>query len=447
MAAFAGPLQLERDPTFAAVLRMRQGGNGAGTRERPVEGRIREWQSTAGNAAVTRMLQREAAPDEAGGGTGGAPAPTATHSKLQYGARGDEVRDLQQRLNDRKASRIPLVIDGIFGRKTQAAVRRYQETHPPLAVDGDAGPETWAALDKAEPGNQATEPEVTTDDPYELGKAHYAAGRYGQAYDEFSKAYEDTGDPAFLWNRAQSLRFLGGRREEAIKLYEQLIAAVSSADVIAEAREKIAELRGPGKSADESKNKAAGMELFQKAGELYMAEEYARAYDEFTKAWEATDDPAFLWNRAQALRHVGGRRAEVINILEQFISKDVGEDAKKAAMRDLAELKGPVKTTDEKANKSLAEQAFNKGREHFAAEQYGQAYDEFTRAHELTGDPAFLYNRAQSLRLVGGRRDQAIMLFEQFIASNVPEDARKAARAHLEDLKSKGKKAGATPPF
>lgn len=427
------------------------GGAGTGTRERPVEGRIREWQATAGNAAVTQMLQRQVVPGEGGGaGPGGTAAPTATHSKLQYGATGDEVRVLQQRLNARKASRIPLVIDGIFGRKTQAAVRRYQERHPPLAIDGDAGPDTWAALDRTEPAEGANQVDAATDDPYELGKAHYEAGRYGRAYDEFSKAYEDTGDPAFLWNRAQALRLLGGRREEAIRLYEQAIADIDDRDVQARARDRIAELRGPGRTADESRNTAAAWDLYEKGRVLYEAEEYARAYDEFTKAYEASGDPAFLWNRAQALRLAGGRRAETINLYEQLMTKDVPENNKKAAIREIAELRTPPRVTDENANLSVAEQFFNKGKEHYAAEQYAQAYDEFSKAHELTGDPAYLYNRAQALRLLGGRRDQAITLFEQFIASDVSDDARKAARAHLEDLKGRGRKQadeGAKLPF
>jgi tetratricopeptide (TPR) repeat protein len=337
------------------------------------------------------------------------------------------------------------VIDGIFGRKTQAAVRKYQEDHPPLRIDGDAGPETWAALDKAEPGNTGREPDATSADPYEAGKTHYEAGRYGRAYDAFSKAYEDTGDPSFLWNRAQALRLLGGRREEAIALFEQLIEAVSSEDVKAAAREKIAELRGPGKTTDDKKNTAAALDLYKKGRAFYEGEEYGRAYDEFSKAYEASGDPALLCNRAQALRLVGGRRAETITIYEQFITKDVPEDKKKAAIRDIAELKGPGKGSDDKANLSAAAQLFNKGQQYFLAEQYAQAYDEFSKAHEITGDPAMLYNRAQALRLLGGHRDRAIGLFEEFIASNVSEDGKKAARVHLEDLKSWGKKqAGAT---
>jgi tetratricopeptide (TPR) repeat protein len=440
VAAFTGSAQLERDPTLAAVLRMRQGDAGTTTRERPVEGRIREWQSTAGNAAVASVLQREVAPEEApvgagAGGGGGAGAPIPAHAKLQYGATGDEVRGLQERLNGLKATGIPLAVDGVFGRKTQAAVRRYQEAHPPLAIDGDAGPETWAALDKGEPGTDATKPKPDEADPYALGKAAYAAGRYGMAYDQFTRAYEESGDIAFLFNRAQALRLLGGRREDAVNLYEQFIRAVGSDDAANVARERIAELRGPGKSGNANKDADVARDLSAKGREFYEKDEYARAYDEFTKAYELTGDVALLWERAQALRHLGGRRAETINLYEQFIAKDVPEDQKKAAIRDIAELKTPPTTGDEKANASAAEQIGNAGKKHFLAEEYAQAYDDFSKAHEMTGDPAYLYNRAQALRLVGGRREQAIALFEQFVATSVPEDARKAAKAHIADLR------------
>ena len=64
------------------------------------------------------------------------------------------------------------------------------------------------------------------------------------------------------------------------------------------------------------------------------------------------------------------------------------------------------------------------------------------------GIVAYLYNRAQALPLLGGRREQAIAPFVQFIASDVSEDAHKAARAHLEDLNGKSRKqARAQPPF
>jgi tetratricopeptide (TPR) repeat protein len=422
-----------RDPSLTFLARSHSAS--APTRpagERPIEARVRTLQATAGNAAVGQILQRQARADAEVGGKPDEPQ----HSLLQYGARGDEVRDLQARLNQAGAARPQLVLDGVFGRKTQAAVRRFQETHPPIAVDGDAGPETWSALDRArtEPVPAADTAQPSTD-PFDVGREHFRAGRYGRAYDEFTKAYEATADPALLWDRAEALRLLGGRRDDAIALFDKLIAEVASEDVKAAARLKVAELRGPGTSSDKARNERAVQELYRKGATFFRAEEYARAYDEFTKAYEITRDLALLWNRAQALRLLGGRRAETIALLEQFIAADVPEDRKKAAASDIAELRGPGKGNDERANLSAADILYNKGRAHFIAEEYAQAYDEFSEAHEITGDPALLYNRAQALRLLGGRRTEAVALFEQFIAANVSEDMKKAARAHLEDLR------------
>ena len=44
-------------------------------------------------------------------------------------------------------------------------------------------------------------------------------GKYGHAYDFFTRAGELADRAALLFFRAQALRRLGGRREEAIALY------------------------------------------------------------------------------------------------------------------------------------------------------------------------------------------------------------------------------------
>ncbi len=62
---------------------------------------------------------------------------------LKRGARGSYTRFLQQLLESKF---IPVgTIDGIFGEKTEAAVRRFQEENN-LAVDGIVGPNTWGIL-------------------------------------------------------------------------------------------------------------------------------------------------------------------------------------------------------------------------------------------------------------------------------------------------------------
>lgn len=63
---------------------------------------------------------------------------------IQQGATGEAVRRLQRAL--RRTPDLALVVDGIFGPATHAAVISFQQANPPLVVDGIVGPQTWAKL-------------------------------------------------------------------------------------------------------------------------------------------------------------------------------------------------------------------------------------------------------------------------------------------------------------
>lgn len=74
----------------------------------------------------------------------GEPIPGFAPKLLRRGSRGGDVADLQRKLNGWFI--MPrLITDGIFGPKTEAAVRNFQR-QVGLAVDGIAGPATMAAL-------------------------------------------------------------------------------------------------------------------------------------------------------------------------------------------------------------------------------------------------------------------------------------------------------------
>jgi len=73
-----------------------------------------------------------------------APSPVSTTGRvLRQGARGEDVRALQQRLAqlgfDAGGG------DGVFGPRTASAVRSFQASRG-LSVDGVVGPQTWGAL-------------------------------------------------------------------------------------------------------------------------------------------------------------------------------------------------------------------------------------------------------------------------------------------------------------
>lgn len=78
-----------------------------------------------------------------GGTTSRTTPSTHTSSTLTRGSRGAQVASLQREL---KAAGInPGPVDGIFGPKTEAAVKQYQAKQR-LQVDGKAGTHTWHAL-------------------------------------------------------------------------------------------------------------------------------------------------------------------------------------------------------------------------------------------------------------------------------------------------------------
>lgn len=66
---------------------------------------------------------------------------------LKNGSRGNDVKTLQTALN--KVGNYGLVADGIFGTKTETAVRDFQKKKG-LSVDGIVGTKTWSALGYAE---------------------------------------------------------------------------------------------------------------------------------------------------------------------------------------------------------------------------------------------------------------------------------------------------------
>jgi peptidoglycan hydrolase-like protein with peptidoglycan-binding domain len=73
--------------------------------------------------------------------------------EVRRGSQGDAVRGVQEEFQFRNLSGDPskgVQIDGIFGPKTEAAVRAFQQAIaadvPSMAVDGIVGPMTWQAL-------------------------------------------------------------------------------------------------------------------------------------------------------------------------------------------------------------------------------------------------------------------------------------------------------------
>jgi tetratricopeptide (TPR) repeat protein len=181
---------------------------------------------------------------------------------------------------------------------------------------------------------------------------------------------------------------------------------------------------------------AAGKAIFDRGAAFYDAGDFGHAYDEFTKAWELTHRPGLQFSRAQALRRLGGRDDEAIALYEAYLSS--GETGRaEEATQYVAELRGPAVTGVEDIDNAAGKALFDKGAAHYDAGEYAHAYDEFTRAWGLTHRPGLQFSRGQALRRLGGRRDEAIALYEQYLALGDGKRAEETAR-HLHELRTQG---------
>ena len=101
--------------------------------------------------------------------------------------------------------------------------------------------------------------------------------------------------------------------------------------------------------------------------------------------------------------------------------------------------------TEEQDQKAIARKLFNLGAKAYERGKYGHAYGFFTRADELAARPGLLFSRAQALRKLGGRRKEAIALYEAYLATG--HGVRDAdAKAGLAELPRRPATRRPTPP-
>jgi len=103
------------------------------------------------------------------------------HSPIKRGAHGKEVERLQKLLNERGATPA-LVVDGSFGPMTCAAVRFFQAEHN-LVIDGVVGTITWESLHAYHVGAKGSDVEDLQKKLKEKGYDVVVDGIFGQQTD------------------------------------------------------------------------------------------------------------------------------------------------------------------------------------------------------------------------------------------------------------------------
>lgn len=127
---------------------MRKGRQGLHKSQRGGRRGMREFEEQLGLAPAAYEMELERAANALQRSLEYGPVSTARPT-LRRGSTGEAVRDLQSRLQ--RAGHNPGSIDGIFGSRTDTAVRSFQAAQS-LAVDGIVGAQTWGRLLNASPG-------------------------------------------------------------------------------------------------------------------------------------------------------------------------------------------------------------------------------------------------------------------------------------------------------
>lgn len=109
---------------------------------------------------------------------GGNAFETEESAVLKIGSSGTQVRTLQTKLNNWGYD--AGTVDGIFGSKTQAAVKRFQQKNG-LVADGIVGSRTAAALGMTLTSSSSSNSSYSSQDVYLLAKCIHAEAR-GEPY-------------------------------------------------------------------------------------------------------------------------------------------------------------------------------------------------------------------------------------------------------------------------
>ena len=149
------------------------------------------------------------------------------YTTIREGSRGEDVKRLQTLLNNEGYS---LDVDGIFGEKTQSAVRQYQRNQG-LDVDGIVGTNTWGALTGGGSGGSGntsgvvnvTQPPTTSTTPggnAVIGGYNFATPR--PTYTP-SQAVTDAENALKEWEANRPGDYVSQYQEQLDALYNQIV--------------------------------------------------------------------------------------------------------------------------------------------------------------------------------------------------------------------------------
>ena len=324
-----------------------------------------------------------------------------------------------------------LAVDAIYGPITTGAVREFQAAHPPLKATGVADAGTQAAIEEAK-----AEEQDQTDIArklFALGGKAYEKGKYGHAYAFFTRAHELAPRPQLTFSRAQALRRLGGRREEAIALYEEYLATDNPARK-ADAESALAELRSLADGRRDRRHRDR------------QGRTSTRAPGCTSRATSRTPTTSSRWPasspRGRRCCSHAPRRCVASAAAARRRSRSTSSTSRatspraRATPRRRSPSSAPRRRATRPPTPTTGKAHFNKGAGQYEQGNFAQAYDQFTMAGELAPRSSLLFSRAQALRRLGGREAEAMELYAAYIEAG--GERAEEAEQMLELLRTHG---------
>ena len=204
------------------------------------------------------------------------------YSQISMGSAGEDVKKLQTLLNEKGYS---LDVDGIFGAKTQAAVKDYQSKNA-LQVDGIAGKNTWSSL-VAAPAAETPKPTYEVSDEaaalsqqlaalQDKKPADYAFSQQGQWQEIIDK----------ILNREDFSYDLNA--DALYQHYKDQYAAQGKLAMLDTMGQAATKTGGYGNSYAQTAGQQAYQSHLQKINDI-IPELYAQAYDRYDREGDALE--------------------------------------------------------------------------------------------------------------------------------------------------------------
>jgi tetratricopeptide (TPR) repeat protein len=328
--------------------------------------------------------------------------------------------------------------------------------HPALALRPGLGNAALARRLARKAETEITAPGITgAQQWHERGLEHYRAKRYEQARAAFAEAYRLNAISTFLYDQADALEQLG-RDAEAAEMYERYLAAGPLTADVPKVQARIRKLRGEhvAEADDEppitATGKAGATAWFDRAQSAFMARRYTRAAECFRKAFELAPLPQFIYDEAVALEQ-GGHATAAANAYEHYLILDQQAKDAPEVIAKIKALRGqaPAQTRDslmdpedDAATAPLptaqgvdgARQWFDRGTVAFEVGDFHRAYECFVAAYDLKPYPAFVFNQAASLDMLGNV-DAAVQAYERYLALDPKATDGEKVRRRIQRLR------------